>query len=85
MGDLFCFACYLAVFLNMPIYSAVALIVFDCSGKRRIIADKVNLFVFSGEDISICVCLAILMSLFDDRGMRGYLITTLCPNFDCLN
>lgn len=23
---------------------------------------------FSGEDISICVCLAILMSLFDEKG-----------------
>lgn len=28
---------------------------------------------FSGEDISVCVCLAILMSLFDEKGKHLYI------------
>lgn len=44
--------------------------------KDKIIVDKVISLCFSGEDISICVCLAILTSLFDDRGTFGHLIST---------
>lgn len=33
--------------------------------------------LFSGEDISVCVCLAILTSLFDDGGM----LSSSCKKF----
>ena len=32
---------------------------------------------FPGEDISVCVCLAILMSLFNDGGVLPYLASSL--------
>lgn len=44
------------------------IILYDCRFQKTNYRSQSYLFVFSGEDISICVCLAILMSLFDDKG-----------------
>lgn len=43
------------------------------------------LYRFPGEDISICVCLAILISLFSDQGMLLHMpLTSVCFGYSAI-